>query len=149
VTNSNLANQPANSPESITSINSLMADDSAHRPGTLQWPDLVASSSTDSRLPEPGAPIVEHIDTSVVLTHQLPGDAHFAAYFSSKPPRLKKATVGPEGVEIVVTLFVIDVDCPEVHGTKRLPPASWIDAEGAKLDELDRVHPAIQEPLGT
>jgi hypothetical protein len=91
--------------------------------------------------PKPGAE-AQVLPLGVALGLAYPTDAHFAAYAPPIPRRLSSKSPA-SGIFPVMVALVLDVDCPEVHGTPEPAPEEWRQAEMAKLGELWKFAPGF------
>jgi hypothetical protein len=80
------------------------------------------------------------LDLCVALERVFTTDAHFVAYSSPGGHRLNVEAIN-QGVEVVLTCVVFDVDCPATHGTKAPAPESWRRELREKVQALAVAYP--------
>lgn len=88
---------------------------------------------------EHGAP-VEVVSLGEALDTEYSTDAHFAAYRTHNARRLT-SEIFAHGANVALTAIVLDVDCPDTHGTGTPAPESWRREHRRKIVELFEAHP--------
>lgn len=139
--------EPSNSPMPTINTTPEESHEGSIDSNVLVWRDkfLTGWNPTDAREPlEDTTPPeeAEPVPMTEVWTRQYKTDAHCVAYFYEPPAggayyRLVKDSP----VKSWMNLLVIDVDCPEVHGTSQSVSASWW------VEELDCVRQLPGSPL--
>lgn len=68
-------------------------------------------------------------------------DVHMVAYTSDQPQRLNQGAIGQASIEM--TTIVLDIDCPDVHGSDRPAPEAWRVTQRARILASEREHPGV------
>lgn len=92
--------------------------------------------------PNPGAPSIDYVPLSRVLTEPFATDAHFAAYSVPEYPyRLLHSAHEKMSVAPRMSLLVFDVDSAAAHRAHAEADDAWLASEGAKVTRLLATHP--------
>lgn len=90
---------------------------------------------------KPGARVGERayeLPLSSAMRRPFSDDSHFVAYTSSASRRLSQQALAT--TQAVMSVVVLDVDCPETHGTSEPAPESWRQELREKLVWMSVAH---------
>ena len=94
----------------------------------------------------PGAQPGERVHTMSLaraLTREFTTDAHCVQYTAPGVKRRLSRDALSNGVVAGIDVFILDVDCPETHGSPEPAPESWRADLRAKLAALYDAHPGL------
>lgn len=102
-------------------------------PRTPAWP-AAPHPRREGELLTPGR--AYRVPLSVALERRWTADAHAMAYAHPSGRRLRAPAL--QTTEVRLTSFWLDVDCPDVHGSKRPAPTEWLERQRQRFAEHAR-----------